>query len=73
MKNRPWLNVPVDVTRNSSVVPCVKTLFTSLSPYLTLRTVFSVGTAVINCEFGVAAMIFFSSSAYRTCITRRLR
>ena len=38
----------------SEVVPRMKTLFTWLSPYLTVRNKFEVGTATSRFEFGVA-------------------
>jgi hypothetical protein len=57
------LKLDVDVTRNSSVVPCVNTPRTSLSPNFTLRIVFIVGTAVISSVPGVSRMMRLRSSA----------
>ena len=48
-------------------------LFTWLSPYFTLRRMLEVGTAMIRFEFGVAAIMRLSVSAYSALIFLRAR
>ena len=47
-------------------------LLTWLSAYFTLRRMLEVGTAMMRFEFGVAAIMRFSVSAYSVLILRRV-